>query len=186
MANYEFKNANEIRIFILHILKNMPRPVSFSELNDMVRQDELVSYVDFAENLAQLVENGNVNAYFPAGSEDIGQVYEITQQGIYVAEQLESEIAGYVRTRSLKSALRYLSFKEDGTEAVVRRMEEDDGRILMTFLVKNRAQTMMELRVVVDNDYQADQMELQFRDNPETVYRSILSLLAGDAGYLFG
>ena len=56
MASFEFKNENEIKIFILHILRNLPRPVTFNELNDMIRHDELVNYVDFAENLAQLVE----------------------------------------------------------------------------------------------------------------------------------
>ncbi len=187
MANFEFKNENEIKIFILHILRNLPRPVTFNELNDMIRQDELVNYVDFAENLAQLVEKGNVRCFHRVfeGPEDC-PYYEITERGKYVADTLKSEIAGYIRTRSLKSALRYLSFKESGTTLSVKKEGLEDGRYMMTFSIRGREDTPMELNLLVDNEYQADKMEFHFRENPETIYRSILSLLAGDAGFLFG
>ena len=57
---------------------------------------------------------------------------------------------------------------------------------MMTFVIRGRQDTPMELKLTVDNEYQADKMEFHFRENPETIYRSVLSLFAGDAGFLFG
>lgn len=182
MVNYHFTDQNDVKIFILYILKNMSRPVTYSELNDMVLQDELVSYMDYAECLAQLVATGNVSST-PAPDYS-NHYYQITDRGRRVAETLESSIMGYIRTRSLKSALRYLSFKDSGTTISVERGEEQrDGKINMTFTIKQKTDTLLKVTLVADNYYQALQMDYNFRNQPETVYRSILSLLAGDAGY---
>jgi hypothetical protein len=179
---YHFTDPNDIKVFILYILKNMSRPVTYIELNDMVLQDELVSYVDFAECLAQLVATGNVRSGL--SSDRRQQLYEITPQGKSVAEALESNIMGYIRTRSLKSALRYLSFKDSGTSISVKQQKREDGRVDMTFTVAKKDEIPMNISLIVDNDYQASVMEYNFRNQPETIYRSVLSLLAGDAGYL--
>ena len=40
---FQLKNQNDIKIFILYLLMNVPRPLSYNELNDIVVQDELVS-----------------------------------------------------------------------------------------------------------------------------------------------
>ena len=181
MANYHFTDPKDIKVFILYILKNMSRPVTYSELNDMVLQDELVSYMDFAECLSQLVATGNVRSGPSADYKY--QLYEITERGRQVADTLESDIMGYIRTRSLKSALRYLSFKDSGTRISVKRNRRADGRVDMTFMVAGKSDIPMIMTVIADNDYQASQMEYNFNNQPETIYRSILSLLAGDAGY---
>ena len=57
---FQLKNQNDIKIFILYLLMNVPRPLSYNELNDIVVQDELVSSLDFAECIAQLEDTGNV------------------------------------------------------------------------------------------------------------------------------
>ncbi len=62
---FQLKNQNDIKIFILYLLMNVPRPLSYNELNDIVVQDELVSSLDFAECIAQLEDTGNV-AFTPA------------------------------------------------------------------------------------------------------------------------
>ena len=182
MASYHFTEQNDIKVFILYILKNMSRPVSFSELNDMVLQEELVSYVDFAECLAQLAQTGCV--FMSLSSDRKEHYYKITARGRQVADTLESNIMGYIRTRSLKSALRYLSFKDSGTSISVKQQKREDGRVDMTFTVAKKDEIPMNISLIVDNDYQASVMEYNFRNQPETIYRSVLSLLAGDAGYL--
>ncbi|MBQ7846902.1 MAG: DUF4364 family protein [Clostridia bacterium] len=179
MASYQFTDENEIKIFILYLLKNMNRPLLFSEVNDMVRQDELVNYMDFAECLGQLVRTGNVFTRITGA----GLTYEITPQGRQVADTLESNIMGYIRTKSLKSALRYLSFKDSGTKIAVQKSPRADGRMDMSFTVTQKGDTALSVTLIADNDYQARQMEYNFKTQPETVYKSILSLLAGDAGY---
>lgn len=179
MPTYCFTDEHEIQIFILYLLKNVNRPLYFSELNDVVLQDGLVNYVDFATNLGKLVKTGNVDTRILSD----GVIYSISEKGRHVADTLESGIMGYIRTKSLKSALRYLSFKDTGTSISVKKEARDDGRFDMTFTITQKDSVPLSVSLIVDNDYQARQMDYNFRNQPETVYRSIISLLAGDADY---
>ena len=158
----------------------MGRPLTYFELNDVVVQDGLVSCIDFAECLGKLQDTDNVLTV----ETEKGLTYEITEQGKRVADTLESEILGYIRTRSLKSAMRYLSFKERGIRIAVTTSPRPDARIDMIFAIKEKDEPQMELKIIADNEYQARQMSYHFQEQPETVFRSILSLLAGDANYL--
>ena len=181
---FQLKNQNDIKIFILYLLMNVPRPLSYNELNDIVVQDELVSSLDFAECIAQLEVTGNVA--FPPGSqgEEGGGTFRITDQGKTVASTLESEFAGYIRTKSLKSALRYLSFKDQGVKVSVSTITQPDGRVKITFGLSEKENELLQISLQADNSYQARQMTLHFEEQPEIIYRSVLSLLSGDAGFL--
>ena len=171
---FQLKNQNDIKIFILYLLMNVPRPLSYNELNDIVVQDELVSSLDFAECIAQLEDTGNVA--FTPGSQG--------EEGKTVASTLESEIAGYIRTKSLKSALRYLSFKDQGVKVSVSTITQPDGRVKITFGLSEKENELLQISLQADNSYQARQMTLHFEEQPEIIYRSVLSLLSGDAGFL--
>lgn len=177
---YKFKNKNDVKIFILFLLKHISRPLLYSELNDIVLQDELVSWFDCAECVNDLVKTGNVKTNLSAG----GLTYEITPQGRMVSDSLESDIMGYIRTQGLKSAMRYLSFKEKGIRVAVTSSPRDDGRVDMMFTMKENGDLPMEIKLIADNDYQARKMSYNFQNQPEVVYRSVLSLLSGDANYL--
>lgn len=177
---YQFKDHNDIKIFILYLLKNVGRPLCYNELNDVVAQDELVNYIDFAECVGELVDTGNIRTTLTPD----GLTYEITPQGIKVADTLESGIDGYIRTTSLKSAMRYLSFKERGIRIAVTTSPREDGRIDLTVTIKEKTETLMSLSLIADNDYQARKMSYHFQSQPETVYRSIFALLSGEANYL--
>ena len=72
---------NDIKVFILFLLRNVGRPLDFTTVNDIVVQDEVVGYFDFAENFAELLETGNIaELRGPDGSR-----YQVTEQGIEVA-----------------------------------------------------------------------------------------------------
>ena len=86
----KLRDRNDIKIFILYLLKNVGRPLLFNELNDVVLQDDLVKYMDFAECLAELTDTGNVLVT----QTENGDAYEITAQGVEVAAGLESSISG--------------------------------------------------------------------------------------------
>ena len=181
---FQLKNQNDIKIFILYLLMNVPRPLSYNELNDIVVQDELVSSLDFAECIAQLEDTGNV-AFTPGSQgEEGGGTFRITDQGKTVASTLESEIAGYIRTNRLKSARRYLSFKDQGVKVSVSTITQPDGRVKITFGLSEKENELLQISLQADNSYQARQMTLHFEEQPEIIYRSVLSLLSGDAGFL--
>ena len=56
----QLKEKNDIKIFILYLLRNVGYPLDFGNINDIVLQDGVVGYFDFAECFAVLLDAGNV------------------------------------------------------------------------------------------------------------------------------
>ena len=181
MLKTKLKNKTDIKIFILYLLNNVGYPLSYDQLHDISVQDNFVGSMEFSECFSELLDTGNVEEI---KNEDGSSAYKITAQGASVAAALQSDILGYVRTKSLKSALRYLSFARKGLFVQTEAVQRPDGRFDLKCSVAEPDNPTMELSIMVDNRYQLNRMRHHFEENPETVYRSILALLSGEADYL--
>ena len=174
------KDKNDIKIFILYLLGSVGYPLDFNTISDIVVQDDFVGYFDFAECFAELVDCGNIEIIHAEPND----LYRITPNGRLVAEQLQSNILGMIREKSLRSAMRVLSFKSRGSDVKCRGEAREDGRYDLKCEIIEKGGPVMELKVVVDSKYQLDRMMTNFDRKPEVVYRGIVSLLTGDINYL--
>lgn len=174
------KDKNDIKIFILYLLRNIGYPLDFSNINDIVVQDGIVGYFDFADCFAELLDTENIR------EERIDGVclYRITEQGIHVADNLQSNILTTIRERSLKSALRLLSFKKKGSLIKHKSEPLKDGGYRLECSIIEEREEIMKVSVFLDNKAQLDKMEYNFENNPEVVYRGVLALLSGEINYL--
>ncbi len=180
------KDKNDIKIFILYLLKNLNYPLDFNTISDIVVQDEFVNYFDFAECFAELLDIGNIEQ-LPAKDDttkNSPDLYRITANGIEVVEQLQSNLLNMIKEKSLKSAMRLLSFKSRGSEVRCSGSKRDDGRYDLVCEVIEKGATLLRLGVIIDSKYQLDKMMYNFNERPEVVYRGIISLLTGDINYL--
>ena len=183
MLKTKLNNKTDIKIFILYLLSNVGYPLHYAEINDISVQDNFVGTIEFAECFSELLETGNIEECTPEEGKD-SPTYRITAQGQSVASALESDILGFIRTKSLKSALRYLSFTRKGCYVHTKVTQRPDGKFDLKCSVAEPDSPTMELSIMVDNRYQLNRMRHHFEENPETVYRSILALLSGEADYL--
>lgn len=174
------KDKNDIKIFILYLMRHINYPLEFSNINDIVVQDGVVGYFDFAECFAELLDTGNV-AEIKVKNTDM---YIITDRGIQVADSLESRLLGMLKEKSLKSALRLLDFKKRGSEIRCSYEPTDDGRYRFNCYIKESGVELLSLSIYLDTQAQAEKMKYNFDDRPETVYRGILALLSGEVNYL--
>ncbi len=177
------KDKNDIKIFILYLMRNIGYPLDFANINDIVVQDGLVGYFDFAQCFAELLDTGNIREIKPEKEKD-DELYEVTEQGIRVAENLESNLLGYIKEKSLKSALRLLSFKKRGSEIKCSAVPTEDGKYIMTCTIIEERREIMKVTVLLESRAQFEKMRYNFNDRPETVYRGILALLSGEVNYL--
>ncbi len=186
------KDKNDIKIFILYLMKNLNFPLDFNTLGDIVAQDEFVTYFDFAECFSELLDSGTIEeievdqpvVMTSAGRNKPAELYRITSGGVQVVEQLQSNLLNMIREKSLKSAMRLLSFKRRGTEVRCEPRERADGRYDLRCSIVEGDVSLMELSLVVDTKYQLDKMIYYFNERPEVVYRGVFSLLTGDINYL--
>ena len=172
---------NDIKIFVLYLLDNIRYPLDYDTINDIVVQDEFVGYFDFAECFAELLDAGHIKEEVTNGV----ALYRITEMGSQVSVQLQSSILAPIREKSLKSALRILSFQKSKAEVKCTVTNREDGRFDFKSAIIQNDVPMMELNLVVDSRERAEKMKANFLDSPEVVYKGVLAMAACEVDYLF-
>ena len=175
-------SMKNVKIFVLYLMENVGRPLSFVTLNDIVRQTDYIIYLDFAEAFHKMLDDDLIAE---AGVEDGDTVYEITERGRVVAQSLHSDILSSILDKSLTAALRYLDFKKRGIECHCRTQRREDGRYTLYCELLERGDVIYSTTLVVDSADRANRMKENFFDRPEIIYRGVHALLAGNMNYLF-
>lgn len=174
-------DKNDIKIFILYLLEKINYPLDFATVNDIVVQNEFVGYFDFAECFAELLDAGHVVEENIDGK----AYYSISQTGRHVASQLQSNLLSSIREKSLKSALRLLSFKKCGAEVHCMAETRPDGKYTLHCQVFEQKVPLMDLTLTEDSLQRLEKMKATFDEHPEVIYRGILALLTGDVDYIW-
>lgn len=176
----QLREKNDIKIFILYLLLKIDQPMEFADINDIVVQDGVVGPIEFAECFAELLDMGNVLELV----EDGKAYYVISEKGAHVAENLESELLGFIKSKSLKSALRLISFKNGGNRIESTYHPRADGQFDFTCRIMKRDDIILEINLLVENEKQLELMKYNFDDRPEVVYRGVMALLTGEIDFL--
>ncbi|MBQ7125206.1 MAG: DUF4364 family protein [Clostridia bacterium] len=176
----QLKDKNDIKIFILYLMRHIGYPLDFVSINDIVIQDGYVGYFDFVECFAELLETGNI---LEIKGED-EEIYQITEQGINVADTLDSQLINMIKEKSLKSALRLLSFKERGAKVKFDFEPLQNGRFLAKCIITEKEEEMMSVSLTLESRNQLERIRRNFYDKPEVVYKGILAVLTGEVNYL--
>ena len=177
-------SMNNVKIFVLYLMKNVNYPLDFVTVNDIVMQTDYIMYVDFAQAFHEMLdgdlicENGK--------SEIDGQpMYSVTEKGKIVAEQLKSDILKSILEQSLSAALRYLDFKRRDVKISSDATERPDKTWDVTVTVTEKGKVIMKTSLNVDSYLRAELIRENFRSRPEVIYRGTVALLSGQMDYLF-
>jgi len=171
------KDKDDIKIFVLYLLRNLNCPLDFNTINDIVVQDEVVNYFDFAECFAELLETGNISEH---KDDDGTLMYLITNQGIHVSDNLHSKLLRSIRDRSLRSAYRLLNFRDRNAKTLSRAVENSDGTFEFQCEISENGREILSLKIAVDTKRQLEQMKYYFDEYTEDIYTELLSILSGD------
>ena len=171
-----------VKIFVLYLMQNLGRPLDLITLSEIVMQTDYVMYLDLSEAFGQMLSGGLIRE---AGEKNGEMTYEITENGICVAENLSSDVLSSILDKSLAAALRYLDFKERGIVAKCTTERCDDGVYEIRCQLVEQDRVIFSNTLTVDSADRARRMAENFRDRPEVVYRGVLALMAGNVNFLF-
>lgn len=174
-------SKKNVKIFVLYLMQNVGRPLSFVTLNDIVMQTDFVMYLDFAEAFHSMLDDRLIAEQ---GEENGDTAYVITEQGRVVAESLSSDILSSILEKSLAAALRYLDFKKRGVTSACEYARRADGRYDFSCSLVERGEVIFSTTVILDSETRARRLKENFYDRPEVVYRGVLALLAGNMNFL--
>lgn len=173
-------NINNVKIFVLYLMENLNYPMDFVTLNDIVMQTDYVMYLDFAEAFHDMLDNDLINEI----KEDDEPLYEVTEKGRFVARELKSELLPSILDRSLSAALRYINFKRRGIVIRCSIEKTEDGRYSVNCSFTEKKTVIFSQMLVVDTLSRAEEMQNNFYERPEAIYRGVNALLAGNVNYL--
>ncbi len=174
-------SMNNVKIFILYLMKNINYPLDFFTINEIVMQTDYVMYLDFAVGFNDLLDGGLIEKLEENGEEK----YIVTEGGAIVASELKSDILSSILDKSLAAALRYLDFKKRGVELKFDIEETDDGRYKIQTSFVEGGNCMFSQMIIVDSLDRARRMKQNFYERPEALYRGVLALLSGNVNYIF-
>ena len=176
-------SKNNVKIFILYLMRNINLPLDFVTLNDIVMQNDYVMYLDFAESFHEMLDQDLI---MQDGVSELGDpLYSVTRKGALVAEQLRSDIRASVLDKSLTCALRYLDFKKRNITLDCSWQHLADATYDVTFWIREEGKETLSVKINVDSEYRCQQIRRNFRERPEVMYRGIMALLCGKVDYLF-
>lgn len=169
----------DIMVFILYLLDSINYPLDYTTLHDVIVQNGYVGQFDFAECFSKLRERGHI-----IEDEQDGEVYYlISPTGKMVAAELQSNLLLSIREKSLKSALRLLSFRRRNAKFSSEVGERADGKFTLHCEITDPEGSLLNLDLCVPSRLQAEAMQKKFEKEPEGIYRRIVAIMAGDAEY---
>lgn len=168
----------EIKIFILYLLEKVDRELEFDEINDIVVIDGVVSYFDFADAFAELVDGGLIEI------KPDGKKYAITETGRSAVTELEDKLYGSIKEKALRSALRVLAFRSTGGRTSASVESNGDGYDVICSITDAK-RTLFSVKVYVTEREYAERLRDDFDSDPEKIYKGVLALLSGDVNYIF-
>lgn len=170
----------EIKVFILYLLKSLGEPLDYDTVSEIVVQDGFVNFFDFADCFADLVEAGQIEAFY----EDGIMTYLISESGREAVSNVETRLYNTVREQALRSAQRLIALRKTGTRISSDMKKCGEGYTINCSITDNE-KTLMNVEVYVTEERYAHQLLGNFEDRAENVYKGIMALLSGDVNYIF-
>lgn len=159
----------DIKILILFVLRRLPGPISYEELAELTLCDDGISYFDFAECVAELVDTAHI-------TNDNGR-YEITEKGRVNGQVTESAIAYPVRVRAERSTAQKSVAMNRNTMIRTEHESRTKGGYSVSLALSDGVDEIIALELFAANEAQALELEKGFRSNAEEIYNGILNML---------
>ena len=170
MAVLPLSDPGDIKLSILCIMRKVGYPLEYSDINDLSLYEGVISNMDFIEAFDAL-ETDNLVRRDESGN------YAVTEDGEFIVKTLKSELSGYIHDRSLRAALKRISFRDVKTDIKITELEDGTYRVDMA-LIRKRTE-LLSMKLTFDTMYQAKKAAGAFSDDPELVYTRLISLLGG-------
>lgn len=172
MAHYFFDEPNDTKLIILLIAANFKRPVTISDVTDLVISQGIADYFPLAQSMAELEAGGLLHSAVNAGA------YVITEKGREALALFGKSLPHSVRT-SLLSAIQKAHVSEKEAESVVATYKREND-MLYTFFgeVTERGVPVFSMSVTLPSEATARTAVRNFKQNAGEIYAEVIKKLS--------
>ncbi|MFA9381076.1 MAG: DUF4364 family protein [Acetanaerobacterium sp.] len=170
------RTTYEINILICYLLKTVDAAFTTAQLAEILQHDGLVNYFELANSLNELVRLEQIKA----GRNDMGEdCYHVTELGAQACGAIERAVSVSVRDKAVKAAIRLMKKVERERKNKVEITQVKDG-YNVDMRILDYGSDLMELKLFLPDSIQANLVKRQFLNDPQLLYRGVLSLLVRD------
>lgn len=162
----------DIKLLLLYLMARVEGSVDLTTLTDLAFCDEGVTYFDFAEAVAELVETGHLTL-------SDGR-YTITDKGRRNGEACESSLAYSVRRKCDRNLVQVNGMLRRDAQVRSELLPRPDGGTTLRLILDDEKGNIMTLDMLTVSPEQASQLAEKFRAQPEKLYHGILQALLED------
>lgn len=170
------RTTYEINILICYLLKTVNARFTHAQLAEVLQHDGLVNYFELTNSLNELVRLGQVTAQKNETGED---TYGVTELGAQACAAIERTVSASVREKAVKAALRLMKRVERQRKNKAEIEKTDDG-FVVDMRILDYGSDLMRLKLFLPDNAQAALVKRRFLNDPQLLYRGILSLLLRD------
>lgn len=168
-------NSTQIKVLICYILSEVEKPIQMQKLQEIFHYDGLANYFELSQAISELKKTGNV---VECTDESLPS-YTVTEAGREVSVQLSDTLPRTVREKAIESATK-LMVRTRRQKSNLVTINECDGGYRVVCTVTEAERELMSVSVVVPKISEAEQIKLNFLDDPSKVYSGMLELLTNE------
>lgn len=167
------KNRRDIKILVCFLLNTAAEPLAREDLTKIMCDKCLANYFEICDAIDRLIKNGNVLIDNETG------FLSLSADGKTVAENLYDDLPLTVREKATATAMKLIARRRSERENRVEITKCDGGcKVECTLMSGDLA--LMSVSLYVPDKRYASKVREQFLDNPESIYRTVLSQMTGE------
>ncbi len=164
-------NVTLIRLLICYILKNSEFPIDKETAATALYQCGIVNYFETIDAFNELINKGLI-------SEKDG-VFSLEQSGAEILNELEVELSVVVKERSMNAIKSIIEAERRKRENRVEFQKLEDG-IMVRCRVPQEKFDLIDLRLYMPNEEQAEVVKNNFVKNAPLIYNFIVAAMLGN------
>ena len=177
-------DKNEIKLYLLYLFRLFEKQgleVDFDTLSEIIMWEGAVNHFDFSQAFSELLEAGSVAAY---EGEKGGEFYIISEKGTIIIDNMADVLIAEVRDNAMRSLMRFVSYKRDGSVYTNKITEEGSGWRIKCALTSG-GRDIVSISIYSDNRQYLEKISIRFSENAEKIINSTVGIASGDVDFLF-
>lgn len=164
------RESLEIKCLILYLAARVSEPLTLTELQNLTMIDDGVDYFSFTQCLNELVQTEHIEL-------DSEKRYAITAKGVKNSLITADSLPQSVRMKAQRVAEEYNRELLRRSQVAARVEQRQNGTCTVALHLSDDVDDLLELRLMVASEEQAQALAQRFRETPEEIYQKVVSVL---------
>ena len=163
------RDSLDIKFLILYLMARFAAPVDFFTLAKLSFCDNGVTYFEFAQALAELVDTEHLTL--------TDDRYTITEKGRRNGGICEDELPASIRLRCDRNLAQVNAVLRRDAQVRTEVLPRPDGSCTLRMILDDDKGNLMTLDILTVTEEQAQRLAKRFREQPEKLYLQVVQAL---------